>query len=546
MTLADYERRKFELSEILRALSAARPRPAAADDPVQPLMARLAEDRFNLVVVGRFSRGKSSLMNAILETDRLPTGVVPLTSVITAVGYGSDALVRITYEDRLLQVDAPLEELRDYVTEEGNPGNRRRVKLAEIQLPSEILRRGFYFIDTPGLGSAILQNTQTTEAFLPAADAVLLVTGFESPLSVEEDLVLQRASASRRPLFVAVNKMDMVSPEDREASLAFVRRRLCDAFGDAAPEVFPTSATEALLAKQHADDTGLEASGVASLEAALIRFLVTEKSRTFLLNMCERIEGVLWATPGASQDLHGQLRTVRAAMNADATGSAAIGGLSAVHPEQASTCAICTAIDSVSFDFLAQYQYQLTVDPAVRQRFTEDGGFCPLHAWRYNAIASPHGICLSSPPLTETWVSRLASLAASDDAHRSAPEEIRRWRGSSRTCPACRVCAEAESAALAAVGKRLQSAEAVDRESAFCLGHLPEVIEAMSDPTLVRALLQRQAGLFERVSEDMRRYALKFEAIRRPLASRTETASPARALRLLAGVANLSTGKPPG
>jgi len=37
-----------------------------------------AEDRFNLVVVGRLSRGKTSLMNAIMGTDRLPTGMVPL------------------------------------------------------------------------------------------------------------------------------------------------------------------------------------------------------------------------------------------------------------------------------------------------------------------------------------------------------------------------------------------------------------------------------------------------------------------------------------
>jgi predicted GTPase len=53
------------------------------------LFARLAEDRFNLAVVGRFSRGKSSLMNAILGSERLRTGVVPLTSVITTVTYGS-------------------------------------------------------------------------------------------------------------------------------------------------------------------------------------------------------------------------------------------------------------------------------------------------------------------------------------------------------------------------------------------------------------------------------------------------------------------------
>ena len=37
------------------------------------LLSRLAEDRFNLAVVGQFKRGKSSLMNAVIGMDRLPT-----------------------------------------------------------------------------------------------------------------------------------------------------------------------------------------------------------------------------------------------------------------------------------------------------------------------------------------------------------------------------------------------------------------------------------------------------------------------------------------
>jgi len=41
------------------------------------LLSHLAEDQFNLVVVGQFKRGKSSLMNAVIGMDRLPTGVLP-------------------------------------------------------------------------------------------------------------------------------------------------------------------------------------------------------------------------------------------------------------------------------------------------------------------------------------------------------------------------------------------------------------------------------------------------------------------------------------
>ena len=172
MNLQEYERVKFELAEILRTV---------AWDPAQllrrrNLFARLAEDRFNLAVVGRFSRGKSSLMNAILGSERLPTGVVPLTSVITTVTYGSQERVTLHFRGTSLFEDIRLDELPAYITERGNPGNRRGIEVAEVQLTAAILRHGFHFIDTPGMGSSIIENTRTTEAFIPEADALILVS----------------------------------------------------------------------------------------------------------------------------------------------------------------------------------------------------------------------------------------------------------------------------------------------------------------------------------------------------------------------------------
>jgi ribosome biogenesis GTPase A len=177
MDLREYEQSKFAIAEILRSASACVPeREDGLRVRLQNLFARLAEERSNLVVLGRFNRGKTSLMNAILRTDRLPTGIVPLTSVITTVGYGSKERVVLKYDSRILDHEIPIEALPQHITQQGNAGNVQRIKTAEVQLPAEILRRGFYFVDTPGLGSVIEENTFTTEAFLPEADALILVT----------------------------------------------------------------------------------------------------------------------------------------------------------------------------------------------------------------------------------------------------------------------------------------------------------------------------------------------------------------------------------
>jgi hypothetical protein len=63
-------------------------------------------------------------MNAILGLDRLPSGVLPLTSVITTVSYGSRERLLIQREGWALAQEEPIGAITEYVTESGNPGNR--------------------------------------------------------------------------------------------------------------------------------------------------------------------------------------------------------------------------------------------------------------------------------------------------------------------------------------------------------------------------------------------------------------------------------------
>jgi predicted GTPase len=122
MDLRGYEQSKFAIAEILRSAASmvANDRTNRAEQ-LQCLFARLAEDRFNLVVVGRFSRGKTSLMNAMLGSDQLPIGITPLTSVITAVTYGTEELAVLKYASKILPKKIPLEALPQYITQQGNP-----------------------------------------------------------------------------------------------------------------------------------------------------------------------------------------------------------------------------------------------------------------------------------------------------------------------------------------------------------------------------------------------------------------------------------------
>lgn len=59
--------------------------PASARGDLEAGFERLEHERGNLVVLGEFKRGKSTLVNALLDTDIVPTGVLPLTAVVTVV-----------------------------------------------------------------------------------------------------------------------------------------------------------------------------------------------------------------------------------------------------------------------------------------------------------------------------------------------------------------------------------------------------------------------------------------------------------------------------
>lgn len=545
MDLRGYEQAKFELSEILQAVVTAK----AAEDQralqerLQDLLARLAEDRFNLVVAGRFSRGKSSLMNAILGMDRLPTGIVPLTSVITTVSYGTIESVTIKYQERRLDTEISLDELPQYVTQQGNPGNQRGIATANIQLPAEILRRGFYFVDTPGLGSVIAENTLTTKAYLPEADALLLVTGFESPLSEEELAFLTAASQAKLPIFVAVNKQDLVSSAERDEAIAFAQSHLDELYGQARQDVFSVSAREGLAAKLSNDAARLRASGLPTLEERLTRFLLEQKRQVFLARMSARAEELLDDLP-PFEGAAGLRRRARA-LSVKYRGT-----LDDDEPTQLETdrptfnrsqlrsCEICAAVESRIWDFLARYQYQLSTDHECQEDFARRSGFCGYHTAEYVGVASPFGTCSGYPPLLERLAASLRNAAK--DRGLDPRSVIADSLPNHDKCLLCAQRDKAETLTVSDLADRLRSdtAKTLEKLSALCLPHLSAIAEPLKDAEILRSLLDRHAVVLERTAEDMRRFTLKQSAARRHLQTKEEQAAAQRGLLLLVGRRN--------
>jgi GTPase Era involved in 16S rRNA processing len=214
--------------------------PATARHDLEQALSRLDEDRLNLVVLGEFKRGKSTLVNALLEHDVVPTGVLPLTAAVIAVRHGPAPRLLVEFADGKTH-EARLEEVGDFATETGNPENRRRVRLVTIEVPSPLLAAGLQLVDTPGIGSVFAHNTETALGFLGQVDAGLFTLAADQPLSVTEEELIREASERLPRLFFALNKIDRLDLTERGEVTEFVRGRLMDLVGGE-PELHALSA----------------------------------------------------------------------------------------------------------------------------------------------------------------------------------------------------------------------------------------------------------------------------------------------------------------
>ena len=148
----------------------------------EELIEKIENNVFNLVVLGQFKRGKTSLINALLGSEILPTAVVPLTSIATILKYGETFNIKVYFKDgRVIETEPA--SLTQYVTEKGNPRNEKDVQEVVITYPSSYLKDGVRLIDTPGVGSVYEHNTDVAYQYLPKSDAALFLFSVDQPVS---------------------------------------------------------------------------------------------------------------------------------------------------------------------------------------------------------------------------------------------------------------------------------------------------------------------------------------------------------------------------
>ena len=192
---------------------------------ITALASRLEENSFELALFGRVNCGKSSFLNALLETDVLPVGVTPITAVPTKLRFGPAPKAAVTFGNGRNKAIS-LEELSQLVTEQGNPGNIKNVVRAIVEIPSPRLNQGIVLVDTPGLGSLAKRGAAETLAYLPSCDFALLLIDAGATLSEEDIGTLRLLCEAGVPALVLLSKADLLSSEDLRWSTSYIQEHV--------------------------------------------------------------------------------------------------------------------------------------------------------------------------------------------------------------------------------------------------------------------------------------------------------------------------------
>ena len=184
---------------------------------VDNIRARLNEP-FLFVIVGEVKVGKSSFINALLQTGKEVAKVAPdpCTDVIQQIVYSETESV------------IPINEF-----------------LKKITVPAEILKE-IAIVDTPGTNTIIDHHQEITEKFIPVSDLIIFVFEAKNPYRQSAwDLLDYVNKEWRKKVIFVLQQSDLIEPENLEINLRGVSQQAMKK-GISEPKVFSVSAKREL------------------------------------------------------------------------------------------------------------------------------------------------------------------------------------------------------------------------------------------------------------------------------------------------------------
>lgn len=229
----------YELYQILNECQHKKLIPDTFVTEIGAISCQLQSQNFRVAVVGEFSQGKSTLLNALLREEIQPVRAIPCSGTVTVLKYGEQKRVICRYKDGR-EEEIPIEKYHekaaiseaaalDGVSDELATSLIKEIVFEHPDL--ELCRHGVEMVDSPGLNEHP-ERSAITEQLIKDTDAVIFLTNASRPLTQGERELINDIKTKLNGgdnnkaadnLFIVVNFMDLLR---RETDRASVRERI--------------------------------------------------------------------------------------------------------------------------------------------------------------------------------------------------------------------------------------------------------------------------------------------------------------------------------
>ena len=188
---------------------------------IEALKARRESDNQLLVlpVVGEFSSGKTTLINALTNSKKLETASKATTSVIYEIYFGNPQ-----EKGEIIYNDGTLEEVEDLSVIKNDQLDN--VQFIHIYDTAQKIANSTVIVDTPGLSSNDTRHLQALNSYLPNADAILLCTDINQQITNSLIEFIKSAKLTERPIYLIVTKTDSKTPNEVEQAIEYIQKNI--------------------------------------------------------------------------------------------------------------------------------------------------------------------------------------------------------------------------------------------------------------------------------------------------------------------------------
>ena len=222
-----------------------------------------ADTNLYMSVIGEFSTGKSTFINALLRENLLESHILQGTTTInTVIEHGAKLNMIIhrqdAFETENLNVAGYSEEtIRASIKSIHSGDTSQSISKVVIRLPSDFLEQGIVIIDTPGTNTPDLWHEKVTQnALRGLSDTSIILTAANQP--VPDSLVgfiKENLNGVIDHCIFLVTKIDTIRQRERDEQIDYIKYTIQQKLGITDPIVLPYSPLLVLEDKTNAEST---------------------------------------------------------------------------------------------------------------------------------------------------------------------------------------------------------------------------------------------------------------------------------------------------